>query len=222
MEAIPAPLNEYYNNFNNPDHDFIMDGFSNAQPEWFYSGALHSAHPYPSPKIDGKVFNFVAQLRYPIIVQDSNAHITFFEIALLEPGESGYPYGSDNFYDYVVVEGSRDWGNTWKPFADGWDCRDNPAWLNRWNGNLDGQGNSLASAGNELYKARRLDMLSSGYFGTPGDTVLIRFRLFSDPYANGWGWAIDNLGIQGVYTFMENGRLSLRIWQFIPIRHLTI
>jgi len=30
-----------------------------------------------------------------------------------------------------------------------------------------------------------------------GDTVLIRFRLFSDPFANGWGWAIDNLEIQG-------------------------
>ena len=29
-----------------------------------------------------------------------------------------------------------------------------------------------------------------------GDTKLIRFRLFSDPYANGWGWAIDNLRIQ--------------------------
>ena len=29
-----------------------------------------------------------------------------------------------------------------------------------------------------------------------GDTILVRFRLFSDPYANGWGWAIDNLRIQ--------------------------
>jgi hypothetical protein len=28
-----------------------------------------------------------------------------------------------------------------------------------------------------------------------GDSLLIRFRLFSDPYANGWGWAIDDLKI---------------------------
>src|SRR5690606_5480485 len=25
-----------------------------------------------------------------------------------------------------------------------------------------------------------------------GDTLVIRFRLFSDPYANGWGWGIED------------------------------
>ena len=29
-----------------------------------------------------------------------------------------------------------------------------------------------------------------------GDTVYLRFRLQSDPYAEGWGWVIDNLVIQ--------------------------
>jgi hypothetical protein len=29
-----------------------------------------------------------------------------------------------------------------------------------------------------------------------GDEVLIRFRLFADQLAHGWGWAIDNLSIQ--------------------------
>jgi hypothetical protein len=28
-----------------------------------------------------------------------------------------------------------------------------------------------------------------------GDTLLLRFRLFSDPYANGWGWVIQDLKI---------------------------
>jgi hypothetical protein len=28
-----------------------------------------------------------------------------------------------------------------------------------------------------------------------GDTLLLRFRLFSDPYANGWGWVIEDLKI---------------------------
>jgi hypothetical protein len=27
------------------------------------------------------------------------------------------------------------------------------------------------------------------------DTLLIRFRLFSDPFANGWGWLIEDLKI---------------------------
>jgi hypothetical protein len=31
-------------------------------------------------------------------------------------------------------------------------------------------------------------------FGT-GDTIIFRFRLFSDPYAYGWGWVIDDLKI---------------------------
>jgi hypothetical protein len=31
-----------------------------------------------------------------------------------------------------------------------------------------------------------------------GDTLLVRFRLFSDPYAHGWGWAIDDLSIKSV------------------------
>ena len=41
----------------------------------------------------------------------------------------------------------------------------------------------------------RLLLLTMSIFAA-GDTILIRFRLFSDPYAAGWGWAIDNLEIQ--------------------------
>ena len=28
-----------------------------------------------------------------------------------------------------------------------------------------------------------------------GDTLLLRFRLYSDPFANGWGWVIEDLKI---------------------------
>jgi hypothetical protein len=28
-----------------------------------------------------------------------------------------------------------------------------------------------------------------------GDTMLVRFRLFSDPFANGWGWVVEDLKI---------------------------
>src|SRR5690606_29602175 len=37
----------------------------------------------------------------------------------------------------------------------------------------------------------------------PGDEVLIRFRIFADQLANGWGWAIDNLAIQTPVTDTE-------------------
>ena len=36
-----------------------------------------------------------------------------------------------------------------------------------------------------------------------GDEVLIRFRLFADALAHGWGWAIDNLSIQAPVTGVE-------------------
>jgi hypothetical protein len=36
-----------------------------------------------------------------------------------------------------------------------------------------------------------------------GEEILIRFRLFADQGAHGWGWAIDNLSIQGPVTDIE-------------------
>jgi len=117
----------------------------------------------------------------PIIINSSNAFILFDEVALVEPGDSGAAFGSSNFYDYVIVEGSKDAGKTWNYFLPGWSCRDNAAWLTRFNSLLDANGNSLAAGDMSLLKKRQLDMLSSGYFKA-GDTILIHFRLYSDSY----------------------------------------
>ena len=46
-----------------------------------------------------------------------------------------------------------------------------------------------------MFFSREINLTGNGNFAE-GDTILIRFRLYSDPYANGWGWAIDNLQIQ--------------------------
>ena len=35
-------------------------------------------------------------------------------------------------------------------------------------------------------------------------TISIRFRLFSDPFAFGWGWAIDDLEIQNLETAVDD------------------
>ena len=37
-----------------------------------------------------------------------------------------------------------------------------------------------------------------------GDTLLLRFRLFSDPFANGWGWVIEDLKINPLIDAVEN------------------
>jgi hypothetical protein len=36
------------------------------------------------------------------------------------------------------------------------------------------------------------------------DTILIRFRLFTDPLTAGWGWTIDNLLIQQTITGIDD------------------
>ena len=46
-------------------------------------------------------------------------------------------------------------------------------------------------------------MLANGNFAE-GDEILVRFRLFADQLAHGWGWAIDNLFIQSPVTSAEN------------------
>jgi hypothetical protein len=44
-------------------------------------------------------------------------------------------------------------------------------------------------------KPRTIKIQATGNFA-PNDVILIRFRLFADQLAHGWGWQIDNLKIQ--------------------------
>ena len=52
---------------------------------------------------------------------------------------------------------------------------------------------------------------------SPGDTVLFRFRLFSDTEEAGWGWVIDDLSIQeeapvGLRIPLAENSLSLHVF----------
>jgi len=38
---------------------------------------------------------------------------------------------------------------------------------------------------------------------TVGDTLVLRFRLFSDPFAHGWGWIIEDLKINPLVDAVE-------------------
>ncbi len=119
-----APIQDSYSNtFNSTTIDFFGDPqFSVTTPAGFADGAIHSVHPYPNGTGPGFESNFVYQLRVPIKLKSADATIKFDEIVLAEPGDVGAAFGSANFYDYVVVEGSKDGGVTWKPFANGYDC----------------------------------------------------------------------------------------------------
>ena len=202
--GIESAQNSYQNTFSNLDRsdEFFGEGFSISTPEGFSNQALHSEHPYTNGA--GFVNNereLIYQLRVPIIVQASNALIKYDEIALVEPGASGSFFGGPNFYDYVIVEGSADQGETWKYLSPGYNCRFQSVWLTRYASALDGDGNSTAVGTPELYKQHQIDMRQTFDSGTE---IWIRFRMYIDELVTGWGWAVDNLAIQSAITETES------------------
>ncbi len=191
MMSMQLARTTYTNTFDTASNDFYGSGFSIGTQPGFANGAIQSSHPYNNRT------NSTCELTIPIIVASSNAELSYDDIALVEPGAAGSTFGSPDFYDYVVVEGSVD-GNSWKPLAPGYDCRFNSRWLSAWNNN--------AKPDSTMYVHHTLNLLNS----FPGGTkILIRFRLFADEYTSGWGWIIDNLSIQPETTGITDDKSSL-------------
>lgn len=173
--------NSYVNDFNTTDDDFVSIGFTVGTPAGFDDGAVHSSHGYPNNA------DFTYTLTIPIIVASANALLSYDDVAIVEPGDPGAVYGDDNFWDYVIVEGSSDNGTSWVPLADGYDANYDATWLATYNAS--GAGDATMFVNHTL---NLLDTFDAG------DEVVIRFRLFADAFVNAWGWAIDNLNIQNV------------------------
>ncbi|MBN2636307.1 MAG: T9SS type A sorting domain-containing protein [Prolixibacteraceae bacterium] len=197
IEKISNPVIQYSNNFDISTTDFTLYDFIINKEAEFENGALNSPHPYPSPNLNNKEFNFTTLLKSPIILK-SNTTISYDEVVLVEPGEDLTDFEDETFWDYVIVEASKDHGKTWLPIIDGYDSKDNRSWEESYNLEFDDQ-RSLAVGSSDLYVNRRFNITENGNFEA-GDTVLIQFRLFSDPYANGWGWCIDNLDIHTIVS----------------------
>jgi len=209
--GLQSVATSYKQNFDTPPTtDFYLKGFSFAQPSGFSSIGLHSAHPYADGSEESyngaggsdKFTNSDAILLKPITLRADTARIYFDEVVLVEPGEAGESFlnqdGSVNrsFYDYVIVQASNDNGKNWYNLINGWDSNFSTTWLNAYNTGFDAAGNSSGIGTSALFKKREIDILSSGKFKA-GDQLVFRFRLHADIGAHGWGWAIDNLNIQG-------------------------
>lgn len=193
IERIFDPIGSYFNDFNYITPDFIIADFDVYRETGFENGSLNSPHPYSSPNKDNTTLDFSTMLKYPIILNE-NSTMSFDEIVLVEPGEVLSVYGDEDFWDYVIVEGSKDKGKTWLPVSDGYDSGLNSTWKTNYNNNVEGQVSNTVGIP-DWYVNHEINILENGNFKA-GDTLLFRFRLFSDPYAHGWGWAIDNLRIQ--------------------------
>lgn len=202
IEALGSTLESYYTDFSNAADDFFNNGFEISKHNDFSSYALHSEHPYRSPEDNDSSYNFTAILRHPIIFDESGMIISFSELVLVEPGDTGSVFGSPGFYDYVILEASNNFGKTWFNLIDGYDSRYIPSWESAYNSSMDEMSNSTYVGKESMMLKRTIFPLESDN-ASHGDTLLIRFRLYSDPYANGWGWVIDNLKINQLVDQVE-------------------
>ncbi|MBK8167555.1 MAG: hypothetical protein IPK64_16545 [bacterium] len=162
----------------NSGSDFQMTLFSIQTPGGFTDPALHTTHDYTNGAAP------IAVLKTPIRIADSTT-LSYNEIAIVEPGDPGTVFGDSSFWDYVVVEGSRD-GSTWLPVAPGIDARSDPSWENSFY--------SGSPAPSESLFRPHVTLLNDTF--AKGETILLRFRLYSDSAVTGWGWAIDDISIQ--------------------------
>jgi hypothetical protein len=109
----------------------------------------------------------------------------YLDIAFIETGETNSVYPNEDFYDYVVVEATKD-GLNWLPLADGYDFNYSDKWS--------GGGNTYESTPTQDLYVEHTIQLDQVF--AANDTIMIRFNLHSDPFTSGWGWAIDNIRIQ--------------------------
>ncbi len=202
--ATQAVRDQYINTFSDATtvSDFTGSGFTITSPSGFSDAAIHSDHPYRNGNDFQGQSNYEYVLLTPIRIKANpdSAVIRFDEIVLVEPGSAGSHPGDTNFYDYVIIEGSRDKGATWKPHVDAYSSADKADWLAAYNNNLvtntTGEQNSATAGVPALYRHRDIPLLNQKSLFQAGDLILIRFRLLADQLAHGWGWAIDNLRIQ--------------------------
>ncbi len=206
------PVASYFNDFNEASADFVGDDYTVSLEVGFVDDAIHSPHPYPVGVGTSMESNLVYQLAIPITVASEEAEIKFDEVVLVEPGEDGSSFGEDAFNDYVIVEGSDDNGVTWLPLLDGYDATAEPEWLDKYNSIIKGV-NSEAIGNRLIFKQRVINMLETF---SAEESILIRFRLFTNAVSYGWGWAIDNLEIQNQVVSIEGSPFTKQGLKIYP------
>ncbi len=190
------PYQSQYFNYFQSSNDFSLQSFT-VQPFGNSNTSLQTFHEYP---LNADLF---ATLLQPIIVKPDHPFFFYRDVAIVEPGTAGSAFGQAQFKDYVVVEGTKD-GVTWIPLTNGYNASFNANWLSTYN--------SVQAGKPELLVDHNINLTTK--FAV-GDTLLFRFRLFSDHAAVSWGWSIDDLYIQQVPTGIEPIK-SLSSWSVYP------
>lgn len=164
------------------DDDHFTGSMEIKKVTGFPSQAIHSAHNYEANS--NKVFN----LLIPIEVKSSDATFSYKDVAIVEPGA-----------DYVTLEGSTD-GISWVTIAK-YDASANDKWTAAFESKLSGREDYFVD-----HEYNLLDHFNAG------DVVVFRFRLQSDAQVNSWGWAIDDVAIQGEILAADQILSSLKVF----------
>ncbi len=206
------PVNSYENDFNTNTEDFITADFEISEVSGFSSGILHTSNPYTQSAFENEKYNLIAQLKTPVIIEDFG-QMSFKEVVLVEPGENDADYTETLFWDYVIVEASKDSGKTWLPLTSGYDSNTDKTWYSCFANSIN---NKSAMIGNESMFLEHIINLTDNTELVAGDTVIFRFRLASDQSINGWGWAIDDLKIQKTFATPEEEIASVQNFNVYP------
>ncbi|MCT4645003.1 MAG: hypothetical protein N4A74_08460, partial [Carboxylicivirga sp.] len=182
------PVERYMNSFAERRYDFIGEGFKITNTLFSDWAIQNETHPYEKKK------DIIYSLKIPITIkEDENESImSYRDIALVEAGESGARFGTEGFYDYVVVEATKD-GINWIPLADGYDVTKVEAWKDFADADNDYKNIESKPDSRDLFVEHTINLQDQF---DAGDVILIRFRLHSDPESVGWGWIIDDIIIQ--------------------------
>jgi photosystem II stability/assembly factor-like uncharacterized protein len=195
------PIEKYFNGFETDRYDFLGGDFR-ISSDLFSDWAIHTNHPYSEQR------EYLYQLKYPIVVLDKaeDAFMKYRDIAFVEKGEPGTVFGDEKYWDYVIVEGTKD-GINWLPLLDGYDVEYSSKWKDYTIGSLNKVPDSKT-----LFETHTINLHDAF---NPKDTILVRFRLYSDQASVGWGWIIDDVNIQqeetGVFDLISEPQGTIRV-----------
>jgi hypothetical protein len=187
------PVKGYATQFDDNRNDFLCADFTISPLIGFSGNVLHTITPYPESAIKNEKYNIVAQLKYPVIIQQ-NGQLKFDEVVLVEPEHQTNQFNESIFWDYVIVEASKDGGSSWLPLSEKYNSGNNESWNAAFVKSL--SSNTSTALPHESMFVNHTINLTHNTGLEAGDTAIFRFRLASDNSVNGFGWAIDNLEIQ--------------------------
>jgi photosystem II stability/assembly factor-like uncharacterized protein len=192
---LNAYQKQYFNYFQSSS-DLVLESFT-VQSFGSSNTSLQTFHNYPLNA------NLIAFLKQPIIVTSDHPFFFYRDVAIVEPSAAGSIFGQPQFKDFVVVEGTKD-GVTWIPLKDGYNASLNSSWLSSYASVQAGKSNQQVD--------HDIDLTTKF---SVGDTLLFRFRLYSDNAIASWGWSVDDLYIQQIPTGVEPIK-SLSAWSVYP------